>query len=147
MEIGQEAPDFEAESSKGNVKLSSYRGKKVILYFYPKSFTPGCTREMERFSEIYDQIKENNAEVIGVSVDSISTQKKFAEKYGNKFPVVSDKEKRICEAYGVLNEKGTSAQRITFIIDEKGKIIEILKKLKKAEEHADKALEIIKTKR
>ncbi len=93
MEIGQEAPDFEAESSKGNVKLSSYRGKKVILYFYPKSFTPGCTREMERFSEIYDQIKENNAEVIGVSVDSISTQKKFAEKYGNKFPVVSDKEK------------------------------------------------------
>ncbi|MCY0849506.1 peroxiredoxin [Sulfuracidifex metallicus] len=147
MEIGQEAPDFEAESSKGNVKLSSYRGKKVILYFYPKSFTPGCTREMERFSEIYDQIKENNAEVIGVSVDSISTQKKFAEKYGNKFPVVSDKEKRICEVYGVLNEKGTSAQRITFIIDEKGKIIEILKKLKKAEEHADKALEIIKTKR
>jgi peroxiredoxin Q/BCP len=146
MEIGQEAPDFEAESSKGNVKLSSYRGKKVILYFYPKSFTPGCTREMERFSEIYDQIKENNAEVIGVSVDSISNQKKFAEKYGNKFPVVSDEEKRICEAYGVLNEKGTSAQRITFIIDEKGKIIEILKKLKKAEEHADKALEIIKTK-
>ncbi len=143
MEPGQEAPDFEAESSKGDVKLSSYRGKKVVLYFYPKSFTPGCTREMERFSELYDQFKQNNAEIIGVSADSISTQKKFAEKYGNKFPVVADKEKKIITDYGVLNEKGTSAQRITFIIDENGKIVEVLRKMKKAEDHADKALEIV----
>ncbi len=103
MEVGQEAPDFEAESSKGKLKLSSLRGRKVVLYFYPKSFTPGCTREMERFSQLYDQFKESNAEVIGVSADSISTQKRFAEKYGDKFPVIADKEKKVISAYGVLN--------------------------------------------
>jgi len=142
---GMDAPDFEAEASSGKVKLSDYKGKLiVVLYFYPKSFTPGCTREIQRFVELYDQFKELSAEVIGVSVDSLSTQKRFAEKYNAKFPIVSDKEKKISEAYQVLNEKGTSAQRVTFIIDENGKIIEVLEKLKKAEEHADKALEIVK---
>ncbi len=144
MEVGQEAPDFEAESSKGKLKLSSLRGRKVVLYFYPKSFTPGCTREMERFSQLYDQFKESNAEVIGVSADSISTQKRFAEKYGDKFPVIADKEKKVISAYGVLNEKGTSAERVTFIIDENGKIVQIFRKMKKAEDHADKSLEFIK---
>ncbi|BCU69223.1 peroxiredoxin [Stygiolobus caldivivus] len=142
---GSDAPDFEAESSNGKVKLSDYRGKSiVVLYFYPKSFTPGCTREIQRFAELYEKFKELNAEVIGVSVDSVTTQKRFAEKYNAKFPVVSDKEKKISEAYQVLNEKGTSAQRVTFIIDEEGKIVEVLEKLKKAEEHADKALEIVR---
>lgn len=85
-----------------------------------------------------------NAEVIGVSVDKIDTQKKFAEKYGAKFPIVADAQKTISKLYSVLNERGTSAQRVTFIIDENGKIVDILKNLKKAEEHADKSLEIIK---
>ena len=142
---GVEAPDFEAEATTGKIKLSDYRGKIVVLYFYPKSFTPGCTREIQRFVQLYDEFKKLNAEIIGVSVDSISTQKRFAEKYGAKFPVVSDKEKKISEAYQVLNEKGTSAQRVTFIIDENGKIVEVLEKLKKAEEHADKALEIVRS--
>lgn len=144
MNLGDEAPDFEAESTIGKIKLSNYRGKKVVLYFYPKSFTSGCTRELQRFTELYEEFKKLNTEIIGVSVDSISTQKKFAEKYGAKFPLVADKEKQISQLYGVLNEKGTSAQRITFIINEQGKIVNILKNLKKAEEHADKSLEIIK---
>ncbi len=146
IEIGQEAPDFEAESNQGTVKLSSLRGKKVVLYFYPKSFTPGCTRELERFTELYSEFKQNNAEVVGVSVDSVSTQKRFAEKYNAPFPLVSDKEKKVATLYGVLNEKGTSAQRVTFVIDENGKVVAVLRNLKKAEEHADRALEIIKGK-
>ncbi|EWG07488.1 MAG: thioredoxin peroxidase [Candidatus Aramenus sulfurataquae] len=146
IEIGQEAPDFEAESNQGTVKLSSLRGKKVVLYFYPKSFTPGCTRELQRFTELYSEFKQNNAEVVGVSVDSVSTQKRFAEKYNAPFPLVSDKEKKVATLYGVLNEKGTSAQRVTFVIDENGKVVAVLRNLKKAEEHADRALEIIKGK-
>lgn len=94
VDVGQPAPDFEAEGSTGKVSLSSLRGKKVVLYFYPKSFTPGCTREIQRFVELYDEFVKAGAEVIGVSVDSVSTQKRFSEKYGAKFPVVSDHEKR-----------------------------------------------------
>ena len=144
VNVGDYAPDFEAESTIGKIKLSDFKGKNVVLYFYPKSFTPGCTRELQRFVELYDEFKKFNTEIIGVSADSITTQKRFAEKYGAKFPLVDDKQKKIIETYGVLNEKGTSAQRVTFIIDSNGKVVEILSKLKKAEEHADKALEIIK---
>jgi len=146
LDVGQEAPDFEVESTLGKIKLSDYKGKKrVILYFYPKAFTAGCTRELQRFVQLYDEIVKLNAEVIGVSADSLSSAKKFAEKYGAKFPLIGDKEKKIINSYGVLNEKGTSAQRVTFVIDENGKITHVFKNLKKAEEHADKALEAIKS--
>ncbi|EZQ01725.1 peroxiredoxin [Candidatus Acidianus copahuensis] len=143
MEVGQDAPDFEAESSIGKIKLSSYKGKNVILYFYPKAFTSGCTRELQRFVELYNQFSSKNSIIIGVSADSVSSVKKFAEKYGANFPLVADKEKKIINEYGVLSEKGTSAQRVTFIIDESGKVKSVLKNLKKAEDHADKALAII----
>jgi len=144
IEPNQLAPDFEADSSKGRVRLSQLKGKKVILYFYPKSFTPGCTREIQRFVELYEQFVNLGAEILGVSVDSVETQKRFAEKYGAKFPVVSDKDKAISSTYEVLNEKGSSAQRVTFIIDREGKVVSVLRNLKKAEEHADKALEEVK---
>ncbi|AHC50583.1 alkyl hydroperoxide reductase [Sulfolobus acidocaldarius SUSAZ] len=145
LEKGNEAPDFEGDSTIGKLKLSSYRGKSVVvLYFYPKAFTPGCTRETIKFGQLYDQFKQLNAEVIGVSVDTVSTQKSFADKCGAKFPIVSDSNKQIAKLYGVLNEKGSSAQRVTFIIDENGKIIDVLSGLGNAEEHANKSLEIIK---
>mgnify|MGYP001772489795 CR=1 FL=1 len=144
VNVGDYAPDFEAESTMGKIRLSDFKGKNVVLYFYPKSFTSGCTRELKRFVDLYEEFKKLNTEIIGVSADSISTQKKFAEKFGAKFPLVDDKQKKIIGAYGVLNEKGTSAQRVTFIIDSNGKVVEILRNLKKAEEHADKALETIK---
>ncbi|AEB95350.1 alkyl hydroperoxide reductase/ Thiol specific antioxidant/ Mal allergen [Metallosphaera cuprina Ar-4] len=143
IDVGQTAPDFEAESSIGKIKLSELKGKKVI-YFYPKSFTPGCTREIQRFVELYDQFVANGALVLGISVDSVETQKRFSEKYNAKFPVISDKEKKISSAYGVLNEKGTSAQRVTFIVDERGVVKAVLKNLKRAEDHADRALEEVK---
>jgi len=141
--VGDYAPDFEAESTIGKIKLSDFKGKNVVLYFYPKSFTPGCTREIQRFVELYDEFKKLNTEIIGVSADSISTQKRFAEKYGAKFPVVDDKQKKIIKTYGVLNLIRTSAQRITFIIDSNGKVVEIVKSIR-PEEHANKSLEIIK---
>jgi len=141
---GMEAPDFEAESTQGKIRLSQFRGKRVVLYFFPKAFTPGCTRETEKFAQLYEEFKKLNAEVIGVSVDSLSTQMRFADKCGAKFLLVSDKNKVISKLYGVLNERGTSTQRVTFIIDENGKIIEILKNLRSAEEHAIKALEILR---
>ncbi|MGC8597054.1 MAG: peroxiredoxin [Thermocladium sp.] len=142
MEKGAIAPDFEAESTLGKIKLSDFRGRRVVLYFYPKSFTSGCTSELKRFVELYDEFKRINAEIIGVSVDGIDTQLKFAQKYGAKFPLVSDADKSISKTYGVL--RGSTAQRVTFVIDESGKIIEILKGLRDAKEHADKALAILK---
>ncbi|MEM0174113.1 MAG: peroxiredoxin [Sulfolobaceae archaeon] len=144
MNKGSLAPDFEAESTHGKIKLSQFRGKKVVLYFFPKAFTPGCTRETQRFAQFYDEFKKYNTEVIGVSVDSLSTQEKFANKCNARFPLVSDKDKKISQIYEVLNPTGSSAQRVTFIINENGEIVEILKNLKNAEEHVDKALEIIK---
>ncbi len=146
LEVGAQAPDFQAESTQGTIVLSEIlkKYKAIVLYFYPKAFTSGCTRELNRFVELYDEFKNRNVEIIGVSADSVSTQKKFAEKYGAKFPLIGDKEKKVISLYGVLNEKGTSAERVTFIISNDMKIVNVFSKLKKAEEHADKALEAIK---
>ncbi len=142
MDAGEQAPDFEAESTVGKVKLSGLRGRRVVLYFYPKSFTSGCTNELKRFVELYDEFKASNAEVIGVSVDSLDTQIKFASRYGARFPLVSDRDKSISKAYGVL--RGSTAQRVTFIIDENGIIMGRLSGLKNASDHADEALKRIR---
>ena len=145
LNVGDQAPDFEAESTKGKIKLSDYRGKRVVLYFFPKAFTPGCTRETKKFAEMYEEFKKLNAEVIGVSADKISTQTKFAEKYNASFPIVSDPELKIIKAYGVLSESGKSASRVTFVVDESGTIRAIIKGLRNAEEHVTKALEALKS--
>ncbi|GGP19340.1 peroxiredoxin [Thermocladium modestius] len=142
MSVGEQAPDFEAESTTGKIRLSSLRGRRVVLYFYPKSFTSGCTNELKRFVELYDEFKASNAEVIGVSVDSLDTQVKFASRYGARFPLVSDRDKTISKAYGVL--RGSTAQRVTFIIDENGTIMDRISGLKNASDHADEALKRIK---
>lgn len=143
---GTSAPDFELPSSDGStVKLSSFRGKKVILYFFPKAFTPGCTRETERFAEKYDEFKALGAEVLGISVDKPETQKKFSATHGkSKFRILADAEKKVSQMYGVLNEKGTSSQRVTFIIGEDGKVLKVLRNLRKAEDHVDQALDFLR---
>ncbi|MEM0332987.1 MAG: peroxiredoxin [Candidatus Aenigmatarchaeota archaeon] len=145
MKKGDNFIDFEAESTKGKIRLSDILNKNnfVVLYFYPKSFTSGCTRELIKFTELYEEFRKHRAEIIGVSADDIEIQKKFAEKYGAKFPIVADVEKKIIESYGVKNPRGSGAQRVTFIINKEGKIIEVLKNID-AEEHAIKSLEIIK---
>jgi peroxiredoxin Q/BCP len=131
VKLGDTAPNFEGLTSDGSrLALKDLIGKKnVVLYFYPKDDTPGCTKEACSFRDKIEPIRELGAEIVGVSLDSIDSHKKFADKYHLPFPLVSDKEKRIATAYGVLKETGTSASRVTFIIDKTGKITKIFPKV------------------
>jgi peroxiredoxin Q/BCP len=131
VKAGDPAPDFEGPTSDGSrLGLKDFVGKKnVILYFYPKDDTPGCTKEACSFRDNLQPIRDMGAEIIGVSLDSIQSHSKFASKYGLSFPLISDKEMRIANAYGVLKDTGTSTSRVTFIIDKSGKIAKVFPKV------------------
>ena len=144
VQVGDSVPDLELETTAGKIRLSQLRGKKVVLYFFPKAFTMGCTRELKRFTELYEEFKKAGAEVIGVSVDSLETQRKFAEKHGARFPLASDARKEVSRAFGVLRAMGT-AERVTFVVGPNGVIRQVIRGLRKAEEHADRALEAVKS--
>ena len=131
------APDFTLKDGKGNeVSLSSFLGKKVILYFYPKDNTPGCTRQACAFAGAYDQFKNIDAEVIGISKDSAASHEKFAAKYSLPFILLSDPELEAIKAYGVWQEKklygklSMGVVRSTFIINENGIIEKVMPKVK-----------------
>ncbi|BEP16797.1 peroxiredoxin [Pyrofollis japonicus] len=144
---GQEAPDFEAVLHTGEkIRLSDLRGKIVVLYFYPRAMTSGCTREAQRFNELLPEFEKLGAVVLGASTDPPERNKRFAEKLGLRFKLISDPEGKIASLYGVLKEgtKRPSAQRVTFIINRDGKIVEVLKNIRPAEKHADLALEAVK---
>ena len=128
---GDTAPDFDGPTSDGSrLALKDFAGKKnVVLYFYPKDDTPGCTKEACSFRDNLGTVRRMGAEIIGVSLDSVESHKKFASKYHLPFPLISDKEKRIANAYGVLKETGTSASRVTFIIDKAGKVARVFPKV------------------
>jgi len=131
VKVGDRAPEFEGPTTNGS-KLGSrdFIGKQnVVLYFYPKDDTPGCTREACSFRDNIAEIRKMGAEVVGVSLDSIVSHEKFTTKYSLPFPLISDKEKQIAEAFGVLKETGTSANRTTFIIDKQGKIAKVFPKV------------------
>ncbi|MGN1060756.1 MAG: thioredoxin-dependent thiol peroxidase [Candidatus Coproplasma sp.] len=137
LQVGQKAPDFTLPDKDGNlVTLSSFVGKKVVLYFYPKDNTPGCTRQACAFAAAYSGFNEKNAVVIGVSKDSVASHVKFAEKYSLPFILLSDTERIAIEAYGVWQEKvmcgkkGMGVVRTTFIIDEQGNIAAVMPKVK-----------------
>ena len=137
LTVGQKAPDFTLNDKDGNpVTLSSFIGKKVVLYFYPRDNTPGCTRQACAFASAYDAFKEKNVEVIGISKDSVASHVKFAEKYNLPFILISDPDRVAIEAYGVWQEKkmcgkvGMGVVRTTFIIDENGNIEKIMPKVK-----------------
>lgn len=137
LQVGQKAPDFTLPDKDGNpVTLSSFLGKKVVLYFYPKDNTPGCTRQACAFAAAYSGFNEKNAVVIGVSKDSVASHIKFAEKYSLPFILISDTERVAIEAYGVWQEKvmcgkkGMGVVRTTFIIDEQGNISAVMPKVK-----------------
>ena len=137
LKIGDKAPVFTLQEKNGNeVSLNNFLGKKVVLYFYPKDSTPGCTRQACAFASAYEQFKSNNIVVIGVSKDSIASHVKFAEKYNLPFILLSDPERKAIEAYGVWQEKkmcgkvGMGVVRTTFIIDEKGNIEKVMDKVK-----------------
>ena len=140
LEVGTKAPDFELPDQNGELhKLSEYLGKKVILYFYPKDNTSGCTKQACGFSERYPQICEKGAVVLGVSKDSVASHKKFEGKYGLAFTLLSDTERKVIEAYDVWKEKNMYGKktmgvvRTTYLIDEEGVIEKVFGKVKAAE--------------
>ena len=137
LEVGMKAPQFTLPDKDGNmVSLSNFLGKKVVLYFYPKDNTPGCTRQACAFAGAYESFKDNDIVVIGVSKDSVASHKKFAEKHDLPFILISDKELEAIQAYGVWQEKklygkvSMGVVRTTFIIDENGNIEKIMPKVK-----------------
>ena len=137
LEVGTQAPDFTLPDQNGNRhSLSDYRGKKVILYFYPKDNTPGCTKQACGFAERYPQFTEKGAVVLGISKDSVASHKKFEEKYGLPFTILSDPELKVIQAYDVWKEKmnygkvSMGVVRTTYLIDEEGKITKAFDKVK-----------------
>ena len=137
LEIGMKAPNFTLKDKDGkDVSLSDFTGKKVVVYFYPKDNTPGCTRQACAFAGAYAGFKAKNIEVIGISKDSVASHAKFAEKHGLPFVLLSDPELEAIKAYGVWQEKklygkvSMGVVRTTFVIDEQGNIQEIMPKVK-----------------
>ena len=137
LTVGQKAPDFTLTDKDGkSVSLSDFLGKKVVVYFYPRDNTPGCTRQACAFASAYDEFKTKNVEVIGISKDSVASHIKFAEKYGLPFILLSDPDRVAIEAYGVWQEKKMCGKvsmgvvRTTFIIDENGSVEKVMPKVK-----------------
>lgn len=137
LEAGMIAPDFALLDSEGREhKLSDYFGKKIVLYFYPKDNTPGCTRQACAFASAYDEFRRRDIVVIGISRDSVASHKKFAEKYNLPFILLSDPDLAAIQSYGVWQEKKLYGKtsfgvvRTTFIIDEDGKISAVMPKVK-----------------
>lgn len=142
LKVGDKAPDFEAEDDEGKrVKLSDFLGKYVVLYFYPKDDTPGCTTEALSFKEKWDELTKMGVVVLGVSGDDINSHKRFKEKYGLPFKLLSDPNNKIRELYGA---KGLLIPpRITFVINKEGKIIHIYSSQMNASNHVKEAMNAI----
>ncbi len=143
LEIGSKAPDFTLQDQNGQTRsLSDYRGKKVILYFYSKDMTGGCTKQACGFADLYPQFTEKNAVILGVSKDTVASHKKFEEKYGLPFTLLADPEKTAIMAYDVWKEKklygkvSMGVVRTTYLIDENGVIVRALGKVSAAENPA-----------
>lgn len=144
IELGTLAPDFELPDQNGNIRsLKEFRGKKVILYFYPKDNTAGCTKQACGFSELYPQFTEKGAVIIGISKDSVASHKKFEEKFNLKFTLLSDTELKAIQEYGVWQEKtmygrkSMGVVRTTYLIDENGIVVKAMEKVKAADNPGD----------
>lgn len=149
LEVGMKAPDFSLPDENGvNHKLSDYLGKRVILYFYPKDNTPGCTAQACGFSDLYPQISEKDAIVLGVSKDSIKSHKNFKEKFNLAFTLLSDSELEVIKLYDVWKEKklygkvSMGVLRTTYLIDENGIIINANDKVK-AKDNPSQVLDLL----
>jgi peroxiredoxin Q/BCP len=144
IEVGTAAPDFSLPDQNGEMHtLSAYRGKKVVLYFYPKDNTAGCTKQACGFADRYPQIQEKGAVVLGVSKDSVASHKKFEEKYSLPFTLLSDPEHKVLELYGAWGEKKNYGKvsmgtiRTTYLIDEEGIVRQAVGKVKAADNPED----------
>lgn len=148
LKIGDKAPDFVAKDQDGNtIRLKDYLGKKVILFFYPKASTPGCTMEAKNLRDNHKELLDKGYEIIGVSADSEKRQKNFCVKNELPYPLLVDEEKKVINAYGVwglkkfMGREYDGIHRTTFIIDEKGIIENIIEKVK-TKDHAFQILEL-----
>lgn len=137
--VGKKVPDFTVPSSNGEVfKLSDKKGSKILLYFYPKDSTPGCTTQGVEFSELKKQFKKLNAEIFGISRDSLKSHEKFICKYDFQFELLSDVDEKICQLFDVIKEKNMYGKKVmgiersTFIIDENQKLLAEFRKVKAA---------------
>jgi len=148
IKIGDQVDNFTVHSNKGIINLKDYKGKFVVLYFYPKDNTPGCTVEANDFKQLYPKFKQKNAEILGISRDSLTSHDKFACKYELPFPLLADSDSKICDLFGVINNKflfGKTALglvRSTFLIDLTGKLIKEWRKVK-VTNHAQEVLDSI----
>ena len=147
LKVGDTAPDFHLPSTEGReIALKDFRGKKnVVLYFYPKDDTPGCTKEACSFRDERPKFNKKDAVILGVSFDDLESHKKFVGKYKLPFPLLSDADKKVAEAYGVYKEKSMygrtymGIERSTFVIDKDGKIAQVYRKVK-VDGHSDEIL-------
>jgi peroxiredoxin Q/BCP len=149
-QTGNPAPDFQLQDQNGNdVKLSRLRGKNVVLYFYPKDDTPGCTREACDFRDEHSALEAAGAVVLGVSPDDTKSHQKFATKFSLPFPLLADTERQVCDAYGVWGEKSLYGRkfmgvtRATFLIDTQGKVARVWPKVK-VQGHVQEILQTLK---
>lgn len=144
LKEGDLAPDFTLLADNGeSVSLSALKGTPVVLYFYPKDFTPGCTKEACAFRDAFSEFQAAGVEVLGVSVDDVASHQKFKSEHSLNFRLLADTEKKVSTAYGVLSAMGFS-NRITFLIDREGNIKRIFKDVK-PDEHASEVLALAKT--
>lgn len=150
VQVGKKVPDFKVESSSGETfQLSKMKGKKIVLYFYPKDSTPGCTIEGQEFNKYLKQFEKLNTVVYGVSRDSIKSHCNFIEKQGYKFELLSDSDEKMCQLFDVIKEKNMYGKKVmgiersTFIIDENQTLVYEYRKVK-AEGHAEEVLKQVK---
>jgi len=151
MQVNDKAPEFSTTDENGKeVALKDFRGKTVVLYFYPKADTPGCTKEACGFRDTYKQIQKTGVVLLGISKDTAASQKKFKDKFHLPFPLLADAEKKIANLFGVVKEKNMYGKKVkgiartTFVIGPDGKIEHIFSNVK-AEGHAEEVLEYLKS--
>jgi len=151
LSVGTPAPDFTlSRDGGGQVSLKDFNGRKVVLYFYPKADTPGCTKEAINFNALRTAFAEADTVILGVSADPVKAQDKFRDKYSLAFPLVSDETHRMLEAYGVWGEKSMygktfmGVERVTYLIDRQGNIAKVWPKVK-VDGHAEEVLESAKS--
>jgi len=149
LSVGDKAPGFRTTDQDGEpVSLSDFKGKKVVLYFYPKDDTPGCTKEACSFRDVWPKLRRKKVEILGVSVDDAKSHRKFVDKYSLPFTLLADTDKKIVNDYGVWGEKSMygrkymGTNRVTYLIDEKGKIAAVWPKVKVAD-HVEEVVEAI----
>jgi len=150
LTVKDKVPDISLEDQDGEeVSLKDFKGKTVVLYFYPRADTPGCTKESCSFRDTYKLIQKTGAVILGASPDTPAAQKKFQEKYHLPFPLLADADKKLCNAFGVIQEKNMYGKKVlgvvrtTFIIGPDGKIVHVFEKVK-PEGHSEEVLEYLK---